>query len=299
MKKNLCTLFCVSFIFSTFFYNTVFGQPERVFQEQLRLVKEKYNFANWGIDTGKVISGMPITAQILPQLSEMDKVWRKDNYSVQNIQKITYVKIRKLWRSENGEFEATMVLGSTFEAVKQYLIMRYAETQREPPLIKPAGRKFDLKIGNVSFVTAIDRRGEAFSSIDFIRHNVLIMVRAEGDVRKELKAMAETLDTFLLEKKPVAKYKQLPDLPTIKTFSLEKSKIKLRESVMLTVEVNNPGKRELHYFWTMTGGGVEKDLLENFVYYGTEAGIQHITVTVVNDIGLYGTESVDIEVVKP
>lgn len=101
------------------------------------------------------------------------------------------------------------------------------------------------------------------------------------------------------EKKAVTKYKHLADVLSIKMFSSEKAKIKFGESTVLTVKVNNPGKRELYYFWTMTGGGVEKDLLENFVYYGTEAGKQHITVTVINDIGLYDTESIDIEVVKP
>lgn len=298
MKRSFCALLSVALVFAVLFVEKTIGQSEEAFQERLKLVKEKYDFAKWEPETGRVISGVAISEKILPQLSPMKKVWQKDNYSVENIQKVTYIKVRKWWRLENDQFEVTMVVGPTFEAAKQYLILRYATTQMEPPLIKPPGREFGLDIGNVCFVTA-EKRGETFSSIDFIRHNILFMMTAEGAVQKNLRAMAEALDALLLKKTPVEKYEQLPDLPTIKTFSAERAKINLGENVFLTLEVYNPQQRELHYFWTMTGGGVEKDLLENFVYYGGDYGKQHIIVTVVNDIGLHDSEAVDIEVVQP
>lgn len=298
MKSILCTLLGAMIVCAVLFLGNAMGQSLEAFRERIERVKEKYDFDNWGPETGKVISGVAISEKIFPPLSQMRKVWREDSYSVKNVQEVTYTEIRKWWRLENDQFEVTMVVGPTFEAAKEYLILGYAYTQREPPLIKPPGREFGLNVGNVCFVT-VEEEGEAFSSIDFIRHNVLFMMKAEGAVQKDLRAMAETLDALLLKKKPVGKYEQLPDLPTIKTFSLEKAKINLGEEVLLSLEVNNPQQRELRYFWTMTGGGVEKDLLENFVYYGGDEGKQHITVTVVNDIGLHDSKSADIEVVKP
>ena len=296
--KKLLSVLCVATLFTVLFAEQTTGVHEKAIRDRIRLVKERTNFANWGRETGKVISGVVISEKPLPQLSALRKVWREDNYSAETARKVTYIRIRKWWRLEDEQFEATMVVGPSFVAMKEYLLLRYAETQREPPLIKTPGRKLGLKIGNVCFVTA-EEEGEAFSSIDFIRHNVLIMMRAEGDVRMKLRAMAETIDGLLLKQKPVRKYEQLRDRPTIRAFSAEKKKVKFGENTPLRLEVRNPQDRELRYVWTMTGGGVKKNLVGNFVYQGGEKGKQRLTVTVVNDVGLYDSESVNIEVVQP
>jgi len=65
---------------------------------------------------------------------------------------------------------------------------------------------------------------------------------------------------------------------------------------VLTVE--NPGERPLRYFWTMASGGVEENLLGQFLYYGEAAGVQRITVTVVNDLGLRASASAKLTVTK-
>lgn len=296
--KKLTFILCTMLIINALFVEKTVGQHDELIRERIEFVKDRTNFANWGSEIGKIISGVSISEQILPQLSTLRKVWKEDSYSVEEIQKVTYTKIRKWWQLEANQYDVTMVVGPSFDAAKEFLLLRYVETQREPPLIKPPGRQFGLEIGNVCFVTTEDG-GETFSSIDFIRHNVLFMMRSEGNFQKNLRTIAVTLDTLLLKKTPVGSYEQLPDLPAIKTFSMGKPKIKLGEESLLTLEINNPQQRELRYFWTMTGGGIEKNLLENFVYYGAEAGKQQITVTVVNDIGLYYSKSVEIEVIQP
>ena len=296
--KKLLLLLCVATLFTVLFAGKTIGEHEKAMRERTKLVKEKMDFDNWGRETGKVISGAVISEKTLPQLSTLRKVWREDNYSADTVQKVTYIRIRKWWRMGDDQFEVTMVVGPSFGAMKEYLLLRYVETQREPPLIKTPGRKFGLKIGNVCFVTA-GREGEAFSSIDFIRHNVLIMIRAEGDVRTKLKAMAETIDALLLKQKPAKKYEQLQDRPTIRAFSAEKNKIKFGENIPLKIEVRNPRDRELRYLWTITGGGVKKNLVGDFVYQGGEKGKHRVTVTVVNDVGLYDSKPIDIEVIQP
>lgn len=273
-------------------------QPENYFAKRVEQLKKLYDFENWEPETGKVISGLVISRKVIPALGNLRKVWKTDSYRIDRARKGTYVSIRKWWRLEDEQFDVTMVVGPTFQAAKEYLISTYANTQREPPLVKTPGRKFGLKIGNVCFVTA-EREGEAFSSIDFIRHNVLIMIRAEGNVRMKLKAMAETIDALLLKQKPAKKYEQLQDRPTIRAFSAEKNKIKFSENTSLKIEVRNPRDRELRYLWTITGGGVKKNLVGDFIYQGGEKGKHRVTVTVVNDIGLYDSRSVDVEVVQP
>jgi hypothetical protein len=273
------------------------GLEKGSFQEEMKLIKEKYGFAHWTAEPGKIVSGLAVSGKILPRLNSLRKVWPDDLYSLEKVGKVIYVKIRKWWRSGDDEFEVTMAVGPTFEDVKNYLIRRYAETQRLPPLIKSAGAEFGLKVGNVCFVTP-ETGGEVFSTIDFIRWNILFEMRAEGGVRKDLRAMAGILDELLLAKKPVGLYDQLPDLPRIKSFEAEAQLMKRGEKTILRLTMVNPGQRNLYYFWTMTGGGVEKDLRQNFIYSGSEEGVQQISVAVANDVGLYASQSITIKVIK-
>jgi hypothetical protein len=271
------------------------GQQEQLIQKQMNSVKESYRFSDWKADPGKVIPGVAISEQLFPKLKELQKVWPEDNYSLEEFDKRTLTKIRKWWRLQAEEFEVTMVVGSTFDDAKNYLIIQYAQTERQPPLIKPSGRDFGLAVGNVCFVTA-EKRGEAFSSIDFIRQNVLVMMRGEGSIRYDLKAMAETLDRLLLRKKAVTEYGRLAELPKIKTFSARTKGIRVGEKVILGLRVDNPLKLELRYFWTLSGGGVERDLRGNFQYHGSEGGPQIIKVGVVNELGIYATKTMKIVV---
>lgn len=294
MKRIYFIYLCGALIFVGFLAIELTGQHEEIIQKELRLLKEKYDFESWEPETGKVISGVTISEKVFPQLNQIRKLWEKDNYSIVEKQKLLYTKISQWWRLEENEFKALMVVGPTLNSVKDFLILTYLETQRRTPLIKRPGKDIGLQIGHICFVTA-DKEGEALSSVDFIRHNVLFMLRGEGIVRKDLRAIAEKLDNLLMQKKPVTTYEQLPDIPTIKIFSAEKTSIMLGEMAILTLEVDNPQKRGLRFFWDITGGGVKENLEGNFVYYGGEKGVQKITVTAINDLGLYDSESIEIE----
>ncbi|NIM14949.1 MAG: hypothetical protein GTO45_23535 [Candidatus Aminicenantes bacterium] len=277
---------------------------EGFYRKCLQWVKEKYDFANWGSETEKVIPGLAISEKTLPQLSGLEKAWKEDHYRIIKIRETAFLVMRQWWKADDRQFDVKMVVCPTFAAAKRCLIFHYADTTRKTPLIKPPGRKFGLDMGNLCFVmpektAAPGRDGNfsyAFSSIDFIRHNVLFMMRAEGSLKKELGTMAGILDNHLLEKKPVTTYSQLKDIPLITRFSCERIDIKRGESVPLLLEVSNTGKRELHYSWRMTGGGIEKDANGNFLYYGGDVGSQTITVTVLNDLGLYSSKSLEVKV---
>lgn len=296
--KKLPFVFCIALIIVGIAVQRTPGQADEALRKRIELVKKLTNFTNWPPETGRVISGVAISEKTLPQLTNLRKVWRQDNYSLERIQEATYVRIRKWWRMEKDEFEVMMVVGASFDAAKEYLVRRYAETQSLKPIIKPPGREFGLKIGNVCFATK-GEKDRSFSSIDFIRDNVLIMIRAEGRVQTSAAKMAQILDRLLLKKKPVKKYGSLSDLPKIAAFSSKRAAIKLGQEVPLRLQVESPTDRQLRYFWTMTAGGVKKGFVDDFVYQGTEEGKQRLTVTVVNDVGLYSSRSVDIEVARP
>jgi hypothetical protein len=263
------------------------------FESQLQLVKVKYKFGDWPQKTGEVISGVNVSTDILSKLCMLGNVRKEkkwDRYSIEKIGKNIHTVIRKRWESKDSYFDVTMVVCPSFEAARKYLIYRYAASPYKPP-----GRIFmkDIDIGDICLGI---RKEKYFLSIDFIRHNVIFMMQAKGDFVKKLECIARKLDELLLDQKTVKKYSRLKQIPCIASFSCKKRKIKPGESVPLRLKIKNPQKRGLHYFWSMSGGGIEKDFKENFVYYGSEVGIQKITLTVINDIGLYDSRSLVIEV---
>lgn len=299
MKKrfqvNIICVF-VTFLLSCFFTGEIEAQSrEKV--KQLDTAKEKYDYANWVAETDRVIPGLKISNAILPQLHGMSKKWRKDNFSIETIQGTTYSKFRQWWTSSDRQLNVTMVISPTFAAAKEYLISYYANTIMAPLVPKPKGSQSGLHIGNVCFAVPVEQEG-GFTSIDFIRHNVIIMMRAEGKSMKELAAAAETLDGLLANKEVKGNHAEFTEILTITRFSCKKAEIKHGKRVILNLEVNNPTRDELRYFWKISGGGVKKNPRDDFVYYGGEVGTQTITVTVVNDLGLHHSRSLQIEVVK-
>jgi hypothetical protein len=282
---------------SCFFTGALRAQSPQITEEQLKTAMEKYDFTNWQAETGKVIPGLNISPAILPQLDGMSNIWQKDNFSIETIEETTYTKIRQWWASDNRRLEITMVICPTLSAAKQYLISYYANTSMVPGVQKPTGRQLGLDIGGVCYAAPV-RQGGGFLAVDFIRHNVLIMMRAEGNSRKDLAAAARVLDSLLAKKKTVGHYSELSEIPVITNFSCKKAEIKQGEKVLLNLEVNNPTGGELVYSWDISGGGVKKNLKGNFVYYGGEPGTHTITVAVINDLGLYDSRSLKIEVVK-
>jgi hypothetical protein len=286
-----------TFLIACFFTGEIGAQSAKMLEEQLQTAKEKYDYANWQGETGNVIAGLNISRAILPQLQGMSKTWQKDNFSIETIQGTVYAKIRKWWSAADRQLQVTMVVCPTFTAAKEYLISYYADTSVASPVPKTTGRQLGLDIGTVCYAAPV-RQGKGFLAVDFIRHNVLVMIRAEGNSGKELAAAARILDSLLAKKETVGNYSELEEIPTVTRFSCKKTAIKQGERVLLDLEVNNPGRGGLRYFWDMSAGGVNKNPRDNFVYYGGEAGTQTITVTVVNDLGLHDTRSLEIEVLK-
>jgi hypothetical protein len=296
MKKGFHVyIICVMFFVSCFFAGEP-GQCRAQSEDQLKTVKEKYDYAHWAAETNKVIPGLTISPAVLSQLEGMTKEWGKDICRVESIGGNTYTRMRQWWKSADGQIEIIMVVCPTFSAAKEYLISAYANRQIAPQITKSKGSRSGLNVGNVCYATPVP--GGGFSDIDFIRHNVIIMLQARGDSRDELGAAAGTLDQLLSDKTREESYAKLKDVPTITRFSCGKAKVRQGKRIRLNLEVNNPAKGELRYFWEMSGGGVKKDHTGNFVYYAGDEGRHTIKVTVLNDLGLQDTKSLQIEVVE-
>lgn len=270
------------------------AESQYLSKQSLELAIKKYDYANWKPKNGGVIPGVVISRDILTQLGDIPKVWKNDEYRIENIPTEPYslVIIRKYWEEGENKLEVTMSVRPNFTLAKEYLITKYASTH----MAHLVDRTPVLDIGEVCFVITGEKQ-ESLSSIDLIRNNVVIMMRAEGNLTNSLKDMARKVDEQLKKNDPVPNYFQLKEIPWA-TLSCKQPTIKLGESVPLKLRVKNKNHRELRYFWELSGGGVEKDDKGNFLYYGGDPGQQTITVTVVNELGLQHSDSLDITVEK-
>ncbi|MCP4664440.1 MAG: hypothetical protein GY856_54345 [bacterium] len=297
MKAKLFVLLLAALGLGAGVTGTIAGQGGSTPEQQVERLKALYDFPRWHEETGEVISGVAVSAAVVAQLESMTTTWPQAFYALDRLGDREYTVIRQRWESEQGEVDVTMVVAPTLAAAQEYLIFRYANTQREKPLVMPRGDELGLDLGHLAFVLPEDG-SDGFVRIDFLRHNVLTMLRAEGGLRGELRAVAEAIDRELRAKESALSTDRLPERPLIRTFHPQRSKIRRGQKVPLVLDVDSPGDRPLRYFWTMDSGGVEENLLGWFLYYGEGPGDQRITVTVVNDLGLRASATAKLTVTK-
>jgi hypothetical protein len=269
------------------------GASDLESSERLDRFKAQYGFDSWGQESGRIISGLTPAETDPPQLEGMRDLRPGDAWAMRPVENHRCAAIRRAWVSPEGRLEVTQVVAPTFDAAKACLIEAYARTSMVSPPVRPGGRTFGLDIGRICFVTPA---ADGFSGIDFIRHNVLFMLRAEGRMQARLKSMAESLDALLASKEPAASLEEHPERPRIRYFAAEADSLRTGLETVLTLDVRQAPPCGLTYDWTLTGGGVRKDLLDRFIYYGGETGSHQVKVTVINEKGLHDTASLSLSV---
>jgi hypothetical protein len=293
-NKKLHFHFAIYTFFLTFCFTAglFWGESKSLIliQKQLKEeIKARYKYEAWKHKIKGVIQGVAISRETLEELKFMLKVWKKDDYRILTMKGVPnpMVRIRKCWAENKDQLEVTMVVGHTFDEMKTYLFSQLLGPQNALRMVRKSD--YDSEIGDFCFMIP-GEEGGTFSIIDFIRNNVVIMMRASGCLQIKLKDMAKKLDCLLIENGTVPSYSCLKEIPHV-TLSQNQEPIKLGMSMFLMI----PDKK-LRYFWKLTGGGVEKDSEGNFVYYAGELGKQTITVTAVNEHGLQYSDTIEIDV---
>lgn len=263
-------------------------------------VKQAYDYANWGSDTGRVIPGIAVSSEVLYWLTDMWRIWPEDEYSIDRVDAGVVSRIRQYWIGEVVDREKLqskllieMIVGPTHTAVQQYLISRYVSSQAL--VVRNRGQDYGLSLGHVSFVLT-DDLGVTFSTIDFARHNVLFMLSAEGPLQGELRQIAEALDQALLQQTEETAFENLADLPRLSYFCTQYGEIAVGEASPIIVAFGTPQQQPIRYLWSFHTGGIDQDADGRFVYFGETPGTEWIRLTVINDLGLYDIEEAQIDV---
>lgn len=259
------------------------------------LVKE-YNRKTIG-SNGRIIAGVAISDKILNEITDFIEIVENENFCIKKIRGSLdeFVTISKVW-NKNGQFNqlnTTMVVGPSFEAVLNYLIFHHYNGSGGLP-----ESKIKKGIGNIYLPLESKRIKNFFSQVEFIRHNVLIIMKANGYLGANLEKMAKELDKRLSAQIPVNEYQSLGGLPIITVFRAENDEIELGEKTAIQLKTNGPKGLKKRYFWEMTGGAIEKESADYWIYYSGDLGIHKVTITVINEIGLYNSKSLTIKI-KP
>lgn len=272
------------------------GQDEPWLRERIQEVRKLTDYANWPRPQEGLLAGPTLLPPTLEMIMPLPRVWERDTCFIETVGKDVFVRLVRYWRKEDQILTLTTVVGPSADAVRWYLLNAYALTQAPPAALPRPVSDLGPEIGEVRLALR-QPDGKSFVRIDLLRANVLLMMHAEGMVAGRLPSLAKRLDEELRIQAAARNWNELPRRPKIAVLEPEKRIVSLGDDpIPIFVEVSDPGKRELHWFWTMDAGGVEKNLLDDYVYTPSEPGRHRVTLTVVNDIGLYDTASFEIEV---
>jgi len=304
MKKNIIyivnLLLCLCFITPQEF--GLKAQDKKAFERSLKKTMELYNYSNWGVETGKVRAGVDLR-EILRKFdidgvnSAETNAWLRESRKIEKIDTATYTITRNWLREKNNLLYITMVTAPSFEAAKKYLIYKYSVSNIGPQPVKTIGEQMGIKLGILCFGSR-QKGGTNLSSVDFIRDNVLFMLRAEGSFLNQLERIAGEIDLQLKNSSTAARLSQLVERPTITRFACQNSIIKLGESTQLWIEIELSTENKLHYVWKTSGGGIEKKHNSMYSYSGGEAGKHTLSLTVINPLGLHDTKTLTLEVLR-
>lgn len=263
-------------------------------------VKQAYDYANWGPDTGQMIAGIAVSRHTLPWLDGMWRIWPEDDYSVEVVDSEHVSRIRQYWigETENPENPASrllieMIVGRSHQVIQEYLITRYIESQaliaREP------GVNYGFNLGHLSFVYTEDG-GSSFTTIDFVRHNVLFMFYAEGPLRYELANIAQALDSELSQNSEFTQWTSIDGLPELSHFCPHRYEIEVGDSTPFVIRFYDQPTRPARYLWTVDTGGIDTNRDGSYIYISDAVGYQEVTLAVINDLGLFDVAQTNIDV---
>jgi hypothetical protein len=249
-----------------------------------------------------VIPGVAVSTSLLPPLKNMQNAWKRDDYRIEkisgetlDIRDFNISIIRKMWVEGYNQLEFTMMVFPSYHKAISH-ITDFAKALSNARSIGQTDAELGQEFGNACIIFR-DLKSGYYSSISFIRRNVVILMQAEGNVIPHLSKMARKVDDKLKKTKPICRYSQLKKTLDV-TILCHAGQIELGTRTPIELLIDDKNSKNHHCIWKMKGGGIERDRDGNLFYYGGELGENKITVFVINDLGIFQTQQFMINVVE-
>ena len=154
-----------------------------------------------------------------------------------------------------------------------------------------------MNVGDIAFVTRVNKPySHSISAIHFIRYNIIISISARGAVRSHLISAARWIDELLLKETPHRRLTRLGKYPGITDFRVKPEPGNNGNSVRFLLKIKPKGNLNPQFLWQLTNGGIRQINRNIFEYSICETGSQRVTVTVLNEVGLYDSKSVKVKI---
>jgi len=233
----------------------------------------------------------PDTLPILKETIEFTASEKPEFWEVgwDDSEKYHVVKFSYSWRNTDNDFtNVDLIVAETDELACRYLDDRRAYSSL--PLQFQEAKDLPAVAGDISYG----------NGNNFIRNNIIVEIRAEGEFAAKTTEIAKQIDALLLKSLTAKSAEQFK--PGIKKFEIVRNPVKRRSVTMLIIHVKDPMNGTLFYKWRFTPGaesrgGIEIDESGNYLYYaGTYESVEKLTLIVINSFGFCSFSTIDIQV---
>ncbi len=162
--------------------------------------KAQVNFAQWPGRNAPMRVPVELDKQMFPALRNSETIWARKHYN-KIFKPIVVVHHKYRWRvSPGNELYIRIAVAASCQEAHEYLVNRFFNCSTPfRARVKRARRTDILKLGHICFANGVKKKN-TFGTIAFIRNNIVVEIQPVGDeLRREVRAIAETIDKLLLK----------------------------------------------------------------------------------------------------
>ncbi|MFQ6104826.1 MAG: hypothetical protein ACE5OP_11120 [Candidatus Glassbacteria bacterium] len=261
-------------------------------EETLGEFYARYEVDNWPGKNGYVVPGI-----------KLDALFTNDNQLV--VDHETWIDMggervvmRQLTTGDN-HLIVNIAVARTCETAHQILFSHLVRPKSmqpfEPPAL-PYGEVRITDIGDVCFGLPQQEK-ETFHSIEFVRNNIVILLRTKLDTTMDARSIAKAIDEVILEQPVYPNWRSSGLWISIDRFEITNVNVKSGSTIPIILSVTDPMNESFIKAWELSAGGIlEED--GKISYYAEGSGRQTITLLVANQSGLAASAQIELVVMK-
>jgi hypothetical protein len=255
----------------------------------------RYDVASWPGKGGPVVAGIA-PSEIASAASLPLALDRVEWLTVGDDERV----LRRDFTTRAADLTIAVAVARSCDAAHQVLFDHLARPRSMMPLDPPAlpygcVRLGDL--GDVAFALPASE-GDGYVAVEFVRGNVVVLLRAEASAARGVEAAARSLDATLRRLPAFESAEASGRWPRVERFASLAAVARAGDTIPLDIRVADPaGTEPLLRAFELDAGGILEEA--GSVRYHAEApGHQVLTLLVANDRGLAASARQGIDVVK-
>ena len=286
--KSIVLLAMMATVLLSLELDAAYAQGE-IMDGSLDKLKELSGFAEWPGKTGPVRASVRFSKDQIPVLERTTEVWPNKRPVLWEIEGGYVVRHRSRWQTGPEDFvDVVITVAESCEDAHEYLIERCFYTSLP----------FELRIchpdqpavaGDISFA----------GGRKFIQNNLVVEIRAEGEMREKVDEIAKQIDVLLLNQPTMGSSTDFKPI-TEKVELIIRGPVRPGSSTKLVTEVIDPLGGALDYRWQLSGGegsGIVKEG-DEYYYRAGEVGTFTLTLTVISESGFFSSAQLEIKVAE-